>query len=59
MIRDDIKERFRLTMTLPLPPGNEPSATFSVCWITYEKFPTTYIPGDLESISVLKIMLLC
>ena len=37
------------------------SASFSVCWITYEKFPTTYmhIWGDLENICVLEIILLC
>ena len=28
------------------------AASFSVCWITYKKFPTTYIPGDLEDISI-------
>ena len=37
------------------------SASFSVCWIRYEKFPTTYmyIRGDLENICVLEIILLC
>ena len=43
MIRDVITERFGLTMTLPLPSENDcafkTAASFSVCWIAYEKFP--------------------
>ena len=49
MISDDTTERL----------GFKTAASFSVFWITYEKFPTTYIPGGLGNICVLDIILLC